>query len=171
MKSVPKTTLFETVILKMIIDVLVNYRNGSVTIESKAANLREVRPSNIGLSKSAVYPVEQIEFVGEKFSTEDLEKMGVGFRPDGTTYRVINPLEPYSFEARAAARLVGFFGLKASYLLHPKTHAIRNFFRIDKIVLTLILPGYKLLSAQMKKDFDKELREIPERSQVIIESI
>jgi hypothetical protein len=154
----------------MLIDVSVNYRNGSVTVESKAANFREVRPSNIGLSKSAVYPIEQVEFVGEKFSTEELEKMGVGFRPDGITYRVINPLESDSFEARAAAQLVGFFGLKASHLIHPKTHALREFFKIDKIVLTLILPCYNLLSAQMKKEFDNELRKLPKRPQIVIKS-
>jgi hypothetical protein len=154
----------------MNIDVLINYQNENLTIESKATYYKEARPSNIGLSKSKNYIIEQVEGVGEDWTTADLEQMSVGFRPAGGIYRVINPLALNSFEVWAAARMIKFFCRKARMLAHPKTYHVRELFGIDKIVLTLILPHYGFLPTQTKKDFEEELRKFTKRLEIISKS-
>jgi hypothetical protein len=155
----------------MTIDVLIKYHAAALSVISKAANYQETRPSNIGLSKSSSPKTEQVEGVGEHWTTADMQREGFGIRSADTTYRLINPLDINRFEPWAAAQTIGFFCRKAYILTFPKTHALREFLRIDKIDLTLVFPDYNLLSSETKKDFNRELCRIPVRLQIEIKSL
>ena len=151
----------------MLIDVSIVYQEPNLIVSSKAANYTDIRPSKIALSKTQDEDSEQIEGVGEDWSTEDLRQMALEDRgQDNRVYRVINPFNISSFEPVSAVQSLNFYCMKSYLLAHPRTYELRKFFMLDKIDLKLKLPHYNLIAADKRMAFEKELRQITKRYQI-----